>query len=157
MLLIKVLWYASRVKNMHFGAPLESCDWCGKPKLSYVKYIISRGVVRNINLWVPKFAQYEFDPIDLSFIAMGTSFPQNPWVLFYTFQKSVGSVESTEPKLTTPSPESRIFEGGYYARNILLENRFFFSFDWLMYPVYGYNSKSRLKFNGLIFQAFLRD
>ena len=30
------------------------------------------------------------------------SFPQNPWVPFYTFQKSVGSAEPTEATLTTP-------------------------------------------------------
>ena len=28
--------------------------------------------------------------------------PQNPWVPFHTFQKSVGSAEPTEPTLTTP-------------------------------------------------------
>ena len=28
--------------------------------------------------------------------------PQNPWVPFHTFQKSVGSVEPTEPTLTMP-------------------------------------------------------
>ena len=33
---------------------------------------------------------------------MGPSFPQNPWVPFYTSQKFVGSVEPTEPMLTTP-------------------------------------------------------
>lgn len=35
---------------------------------------------------------------------MGPSFPQNQWVPFYTFQKSVGSAEHTEPKLTTSLP-----------------------------------------------------
>ena len=33
---------------------------------------------------------------------MDPSLPQNLWVLFYTFQKSVGSMEPTEPTLTTP-------------------------------------------------------
>ena len=33
---------------------------------------------------------------------MDPSFPKNPWVPFNTFQKSVGSVEPTEPTLTTP-------------------------------------------------------
>ena len=28
--------------------------------------------------------------------------PQNPWVPFHTFQNSVGSMEPTEPTLTTP-------------------------------------------------------
>ena len=31
----------------------------------------------------------------------GPSFPQNPWVPLHTFQKSVGSMEPTEPTLTT--------------------------------------------------------
>ena len=46
-------------------------------------------------------AQYEFDPIDLSFKGVGPSFFHNPWVPFYTFQKSVGSTEPTKPMLTT--------------------------------------------------------
>ena len=33
---------------------------------------------------------------------MDPSFSQNLWVPFYTFQKSVGSTEPTEPTLTTP-------------------------------------------------------
>ena len=48
-----------------------------------------------------KFAQHEFAPIDLFFITMGPSFSQNLWVPFHTFQKSVGSMEPTEPTLTT--------------------------------------------------------
>ena len=48
------------------------------------------------------FTLYEFDPLNLSFLIMGPSFPQNPWVPFYAFQKSVGSAEPTEPTLTTP-------------------------------------------------------
>ena len=49
-----------------------------------------------------KIAQYEFDPIDLLFMAKGPYYPQNPWVPFYTFKNSVGSAEPTEPTLTTP-------------------------------------------------------
>ena len=43
MSLIKVLWYALRVKNMHFGSPSDSWDGCGKAKPSYVQYIIRQG------------------------------------------------------------------------------------------------------------------
>ena len=33
---------------------------------------------------------------------MDPSLPQDLWIPFYTFQKSVGSMEPTEPTLTTP-------------------------------------------------------
>ena len=57
-----------------------------------MSYKVLRGVVRNFNPWVPKVWQYEFDSIDLFFIAMDPAFPQN----------LRGSVEPTEPTLTTP-------------------------------------------------------
>ena len=37
MLLIKVLWYALKVKNMHFGSTSDSWDPQGKAKPSYVR------------------------------------------------------------------------------------------------------------------------
>ena len=43
MSIIKVPWYVLRVKNMHFGSPLDSWDPCGKAKPSYVQYIIGQG------------------------------------------------------------------------------------------------------------------
>ena len=39
MSLMKVLWYALRVENMHFGSPSDSWDQCGKPKRSHAQYI----------------------------------------------------------------------------------------------------------------------
>ena len=43
MSLIKVLWYALRVKNMHFGSPLDTSDPYSLVKLSHVHYIIRQG------------------------------------------------------------------------------------------------------------------
>ena len=49
-----------------------------------------------------KFDIYVNDPTSLSFLFSEPSVPQNPWVSFYTFQKSVGSLEPTEPMLNRP-------------------------------------------------------
>ena len=49
-----------------------------------------------------KFTLHEFDDISLYFKAMDPYFSQNPWVSFYIFQKSVGTVEPTEPAQTMP-------------------------------------------------------
>ena len=67
---------------------------------------ILRGVVRNFHPWVPKLCHHQFGYLDCYirkyFTCTDPSIPQNPWVPFHTFQKSVGSVEPTEPTLTTP-------------------------------------------------------
>ena len=66
----------------------------------------SRGVVKNSNSWVPKFCYYQFVVLGCQirryFTYTDPYFLQNPWVPFHNFQKSVGSMEPTEPMLTTP-------------------------------------------------------
>lgn len=55
-----------------------------------------RGIIRNFNSWVPKFCYNRFRLLGCymrRYFAC-ISFPQNPWVLLYSFQKSVGSIYS---------------------------------------------------------------
>ena len=40
---VSVPWYVLRVKDVHFGSPLDSWDRCGKAKPSYAQYIIRQG------------------------------------------------------------------------------------------------------------------
>ena len=54
---------------------------------------------------------------------MDPSFPQNQWAPLHTFQKSMGSVEPTEPTLTTPLFQKRYPKIALYVHIQLVKFR----------------------------------